>query len=500
MPADAPPMHPLPLHLLPAAVVPWRRRLWPAPEPLPAAPPVLLLAAGIGVLAALTVRPHTVGLALPVVAVAALAVALGTRSRPLMWADVVATAAACCLFATGAVRGASWLAFLCLLAGCAVAAVGLVGARTWTGIVVGCVAAALAPAWAGRWAEPALRELHPERLPLRRVGLVAGASTVLLLVFGGLFAAADPAYRSLLGRAAPDLPVTEAVGRLITLVVVTALVVVAAWLAQVPPAVDALAPAAGRPVRRWEWVLPLAALDVLFLSFVLVQLAVLFGGRRHVLETEGLSYAEYARHGFWQLLVVTALTLVVVALAVRAAPRTSYVDRLAVRLLLGVLCTTALVIVASALQRMSLYQQEYGFTRLRLLVDAVELALGAVFVLLLAAGVRLSGSWLPRASVAVAGSALLALAALNPDAWIAEHNVARYAATGRLDVAYLSTLSADAVPALTALPAPLRDCALARVAAELARVEDPWYDVNLGRHRARVALADLPLRPCRVSR
>lgn len=60
---------------------------------------------------------------------------------------------------------------------------------------------------------------------------------------------------------------------------------------------------------------------MLFLGFVAVQLRVLFGGDRHVLTTDDLTYAEYARQGFWQLLAVTGLTLLVIAVALRKAAR-----------------------------------------------------------------------------------------------------------------------------------------------------------------------------------
>jgi hypothetical protein len=145
---------------------------------------------------------------------------------------------------------------------------------------------------------------------------------------------------------------------------------------------------------------------------------------------------------------------------------------------------------------MSLYEQEYGFTRLRIFVEAVELTLGAIFVLLLLAGVRLSSTWLPRAVVALAAVALLALATVNPDAYIANHNVTRYEKTGRIDLAYLASLSPDAVPALVRLPADLRACALQRLAPELHESADPWYDVNLARVRARRLLGTHPLVEC----
>ncbi|MGB8650833.1 MAG: DUF4153 domain-containing protein, partial [Mycobacteriales bacterium] len=122
--------------------------------------------------------------------------------------------------------------------------------------------------------------------------------------------------------------------------------------------------------------------------------------------------------------------------------------------------------------------------------------LGATFVLLLAAGVRLTGTWLPRAVVALAAVALLALAVVNPDGYIAGHNVTRYQQTGRIDLAYLATLSPDAVPALVRLPVELRGCALQRLAPELRDSADPWYDVNLARVRARALLRTHRITDC----
>ncbi len=74
---------------------------------------------------------------------------------------------------------------------------------------------------------------------------------------------------------------------------------------------------------------------LLFGGFVAVQATVLFGGARHVLETAGLTSAEYARQGFWQLLAVTVLTLLVIGVVVRFARRESVVDRTWLRVLLG---------------------------------------------------------------------------------------------------------------------------------------------------------------------
>ncbi|MDP9183726.1 MAG: DUF4173 domain-containing protein [Actinomycetota bacterium] len=458
--------------------------LWPERETRSV--PVALIGASltIGLLAALTVDLEAFGLALAVVGWAVLGTALWFAPARPTTEQLVAAGTAAALMAVVALRSAAWLDALCVLGAVGLGTVTVVRGTTWTGVTLGALAPLavlpLTPSWLKR-------AVSGRRLALgtTRGALVAVLTLLLVLVFGSLFAAADPAFSSLVGDLLPSADLPLVVQRAFVLALAAAAALVASCLAMFPPAVDELAPPAAQPVRRWEWVVPLAALDAVFVTFVVVQLAVLFGGRRHVLETQGLSYADYARQGFWQLLTVTVLTLAVVAAATRWAPRATARDRLVVRVLLGVLCVTALVIVASALHRMSLYEKEYGFTRLRLLVQVVEVALGAVYVLLLAAGVALHAAWLPRGVVGLAAASLLVLAALNPDAYVARHNVDRFLQTGKLDVAYLSTLSADAVPELQRLPGARRTCALAPIASGLRDVQDHWYDGNLARTRAR---------------
>ena len=162
---------------------------------------------------------------------------------------------------------------------------------------------------------------------------------------------------------------------------------------------------AGRPVTRvWEWAVPVGLVIALLVAFVVAQAAALFGGHDYVQRTTGLTYAAYVHQGFGQLTVATLLTLVTVALAVRKAPTSTRRERVLLRAVVGTLCVLTLVVVASALHRMDLYQQAYGFTVLRVLVDAFELWLGLLVVLVLVAGVRLSGWWLPRAAL-VSGAA-----------------------------------------------------------------------------------------------
>ena len=242
----------------------------------------------------------------------------------------------------------------------------------------------------------------------------------------------------------------------------------------------------GRKVRRLEWAVPLGLLVLLFAGFVAVQLTVLFGGDRHVLDTDGLTYAGYARGGFWQLCTVTALTLLVLAGAARWAPREEAADRTLLRSILGALAGLTLVVVASALLRIYVYTGAYGLTRLRLLVACCEGWFGLVLVMVLVAGVWIRAPWLPRAAIAAGVLALLGLAVANPDAVIARHNLRQ---DRPIDLAYLATLSPDAVPALAAIrDDAARDCVLGAIRDELG--PDDWRGWNLGRVRARQILAE----------
>jgi hypothetical protein len=320
----------------------------------------------------------------------------------------------------------------------------------------------------------------------RRVGALwpvvrtGGVSLLLVAVFGALFASADAVFASWLDVVVPDLTVDTLVLRVFVTAVVGGLALAASYVALNAPDVEVLAPATGAPVRRpFEWLVPVGLVVALYVGFVAAQLSAMFGGHDYVRATTGLTYAEYVHEGFGQLTVATLLTLGVVAAAARKASRATARDRLVLRGVLGALCLLTLVVVASALSRMHVYEEAYGFTRLRLLVSVFEGWLGLLVVLVMAAGVRLSGWWVPRAAVLSAGSVLLGLAMLNPDGYVAQHNVDRYAETGKADWAYLAGLSADAVPALEELPAHVRSCVLGSGVAD-----DDWLEWNLGRARA----------------
>ena len=209
----------------------------------------------------------------------------------------------------------------------------------------------------------------------------------------------------------------------------------------------------GTPIGTIESMIVLASVAVLYAAFAAVQVVTSRGGADHVLETAGLTYAGHAREGFFQLLAVAVLTLGVVCGLRATMRRGSRAQQVAVAVLCEVVVALTLVIVVVAIDRLALYEAEFGATMLRLACTAFAWWLGAVFVLvaLASAGLGRTRTWLTGAVVVSALVALVAWSVVNPERVVVERNVALAQAGERdLDVGYLWLLSDDAVPAMAA--------------------------------------------------
>ncbi len=520
-PTDVPPTDPPPLGTAPAGVA--RRAVVPvaspfllaprAPRPLsgphwpgpsgPAPGDVLAACAATGLVVAVALPAGPVGIGWPTAAAVAVAMVgvvrwnAGRRVRPdgdrsdhdvprrgLAPADTAWTALAVALAAVPAVRAAEWFAALCLLAAVAAAALAVAG-PSFPSLRTSLLAPAVAAFRAGAWVGRGLR--RDGRPSVRRALGVVSASLAVLVVFVPLLASADAAFSRLVDGITPAADVDSAVRWAFLFGCGAAATAGACFLVLAPPDPCAREGRVTR-LRCLDWALPTGLLVAILAVFVGVRFVVLFGSEAHIVRTLGMTYAEYARSGFWQLLVVTALALGVLAFNSRWAPVRTPADRVVKRGLLAALAVLTLVVVASALHRMWLYQQAYGFTVLRLLVLTCELWLGVGFLIALVSVLRLRPAGLTRPMVAAGMLALLGLAVLDPERFIAEHNVARWAQTGQLDTEYLSRLSVDAAPVLVDLPPGVRGCTLHHVVEDL-REPDDWRGANLSRQAGRAALA-----------
>lgn len=296
----------------------------------------------------------------------------------------------------------------------------------------------------------------------------------LLLVFGSLFAAADPVF----ARAADTLlrwQPEDLVPSLLWILVWSW--ISAGFLRQVllarEPAWRLPRPAV-LSLGGIEVATVLGLLNALFAAFVLVQFRYLFGGAELVQATVGLSYAEYARRGFFELVAVAALVLPVLLGLHALLRRESVAEERRFQALAGALIVLLFVIMASAAQRMRLYVGEYGLTELRLYTTAFMGWLALLFLGMAATVLRGRRERFAWGGLWTGLGVLAVLNLLNPHALIVRSNVEHASASGRFDAAYLASLGADAVPALVeSLPAlaPAERC---RVAVELLVREQRW--------------------------
>ncbi|RJS46848.1 DUF4153 domain-containing protein [Nocardioides cavernaquae] len=474
---------PVPAPLPPLAVEPLSLdtlfgRFWPDAG-VPGSVRAVVASLLVGLLAGLVLPERDFGIGTTLVLLSCGGVIL-SFSRHRRSPFTLACAALCALLAiVPSIRDAEWIAVLSVLAGIATCMAGLAHGRTLPSFVLAGISWPLAALrglpWLGR-SLGALGRLNHGTAILR----TAVWSLLGLLVFGLLFASADALFATWMGALVPDLHVDMVVARAFVTCAVGGVTLAAAYLAINPPHLERSG-AAPRPVaHRFEWLAPVLLVDAVFVLFLIAQATVVFGGDDYLQRTTGLTYAEYVHQGFGQLTVATVLTLLVVWAAARKASKETSADRAWIRASLGLLCVATLIVVASALYRMHLYQEAYGFTRLRLLVDVFEGWLGFLVLAVAAAGVTLRAAWLPRTALLTGAGLVLALALVNPDAWIARHNLDRYAATGKVDWWYLQGLSEDAVPVLAEVEGESAPCALAT-----RRPSDgDWLEWNFGRNRA----------------
>jgi hypothetical protein len=219
----------------------------------------------------------------------------------------------------------------------------------------------------------------------------------------------------------------------------------------------------------------LILVDALFAGFMVIQAAYLFGGL-YTLTQSGMTYADYARRGFFELIAVAFLSIGLLWLLINRTRRDLAWHGPAFNSSGALLIFLTLGLLGSAFQRMWLYEQAYGFTHLRIYTHVFMLWLVVLLGLLLATLFSGKLRWFPFGGFVSALVVLALLTLADPETIIVRANVARYQATGNpdligagadpveegygsyrpsreIDSGYLARLSPDATPALIeALP------------------------------------------------
>lgn len=191
--------------------------------------------------------------------------------------------------------------------------------------------------------------------------------------------------------------------------------------------------------------------NILFFVFVIIQFAYLFGGQEYIM-ANNLTYADYARKGFFQLMQVMALVGLMITGVYRWFHHAKGQALMPVLEILLIVQTG--IIGVSALTRLNLYQEAYGFTVLRLYSEWFVYFLFIMFAWF-ALSIVLNRSYREYIHVSL-GIGLVALVLVtfqNVDYTIAKKNVDRFLVNQKeLDLYYIITrLSVDTAPAILPL-------------------------------------------------
>jgi len=272
----------------------------------------------------------------------------------------------------------------------------------------------------------------------------------------------------------------------------------------------------------------LYGLTALLTLYMGVQLRALFGGTEYLMATTGLTVAEYARRGFFELVVASGIVLATLVAAEWALAPTDEDGRKRYRHVGTMLVVLVAMLMVSAATRMGLYVGSFGLTVDRVTATTVMVFVAAAVVTFALTTLRGRTASFGPAMLAVTIAWVIALNVLNLEAMIVRVNVARALAgeetetiTGdsrshdavttvarRFDEAYHAKLSADALPALLAAAPtlPAADCAV--LATELERnwgralYDDAgqprrdWRGIDLAYRYARTWYAAGALTPC----
>ncbi|MBC7460313.1 MAG: DUF4173 domain-containing protein [Thermoleophilia bacterium] len=321
----------------------------------------------------------------------------------------------------------------------------------------------------------------------REVVIGLAIALPVLIVFAVLLASADAGFADLLGNLV-HWNIEAAVEHVFItgLTFIGSAMVIIAALASVP-----IVPHAE---NRSSWAtsivvwIVLGSVTLLFAAFIALQAGYFFGGAAYLADHAGLTAAEYARRGFFELLVVAAL-VVPLLLALR-----HYADspsaHAAYRRSAPALALLTVGLIGSAMARLWIYQDRFGLTmtRINAAVILIWLALGLTWM-----GVRIvidRAPQLPAFAAATGVLLILAMDVVNPAALITRTNL--HHPKAGVDIAYLVGLGSDAVPSLLDRRDDLTVDDRANLDVYLLRRDDyahgDWRNGNLSRSRADDAL------------
>lgn len=215
----------------------------------------------------------------------------------------------------------------------------------------------------------------------------------------------------------------------------------------------------------------LVLINALYLLYAVVQSVYLFGAWSGNLPGD-LSYAEYARKGFFELAFISAINAIMILAAIRYTQRGAKTGR-TVRVLSILLIVLSFVQLFSAFRRMTLYISAYGLSEDRFLVSGFMVLVGILFIML---GIREFSERFPllKASLIAGILALFLVNACVPGRIVASYNVRQYlnGELDSLDTRYLQSMSSDSLIVILSEEEKLRETGDERILKSMDEIHD----------------------------
>jgi Domain of unknown function (DUF4173) len=282
-------------------------------------------------------------------------------------------------------------------------------------------------------------------LNVRALALGGVLAVPPLLIVGALLASSDATFSGLLNRFVSTI---VADGFRHAIVVIGLTWIAAGWMrAAVGDAVGASIPGVPTPGLPFVSVaVGLYGLLALLVVFFATQATVLFGGAEFLRTTAGLSAANYAREGFFQLIAAAGIVLGTLVLAEWSLKSDDATASKHYRLVGGALIALVATLLGSAAVRIWLYVNEFGLTIDRVFASAAVVWVLCVLVACALTTLRGRAREFMPATLWVTIAWVATFNLVNPEALIVRVNVLRSERGQTLDVLHLAGLSADALP------------------------------------------------------
>lgn len=212
-----------------------------------------------------------------------------------------------------------------------------------------------------------------------------------------------------------------------------------------------------------------AVLPILFLYvvFFISQWQYYISGFTGVLP-ENFSYAEYARHGFFQLCAVSVINLLLIVFISIFIRRGDQNSSIVLNILAVVFCLFTLILISTAVSKLIMYIHYYGLTQKRIYAMWLMTLIAILFLVIAL------GQFLPKMRVIALSAAITivmfgALGLCNVNTLTAQYNADRYLAgtLQSIDIAQMERLGDSAVPALV------------KIAGEMDAQKDPELKADI---------------------